>query len=204
MSRLRVVPVSPAAVVNVLGVDPSVTTTGAAVVSFDGLGAVRWATWRAVWREQVPRTLERERARLRFHVREVLALVPDVLDLAVVEGPSMRSRFSGKPDERAGLRWMLIDQLFGRCPVVAVAPATRALLAAGSGSASKEAVLDAVRASTPDAHVPDHNVADAVALATAGAAWLGLPVPYTAAQRDGLAAVPWPFDGGHVLAGLER
>lgn len=133
-------------------------------------------------------------------LREMLCLVPDAFDIAVVEGPSMGGKIQASlKDERAALRWFLIDQLLPRGPVVVLSPATRALLGAGNGRAKKAEVLAAVRARVPAAHVPDDNVADAVALAEAGARWLGVPVDYSAAQVSAHARIAWPEKGGPLV-----
>lgn len=176
----------------VLGVDPSLTCSGVALVEFDG-DACRWETWRArAVKPEVP-SVAGSRRRIRVMLREILALVPPKLDLAVVEGPSFGSRTAmSLADERAGLRWMLIDQLMARGPVVVVQPRSRALLAAGSGKAGKSQVLDAVRAMVPAAHIPNDDVADAVALAAAGAHHLGLSLPYSDAQSKAHARIAWP------------
>lgn len=199
-----------------LGFDTSLTCSGCArvdlAVGADGaLEATRWETWRALAPQPVDESALEERRRIRAMLREVLALVPESFDLAVIEGPAPGGKFSGKADERAGLRWMLIDQLLPRGPVVRVTPTIRAVLATGSGlrrrkdesaRAAKARVLEAVRAAVPDAHVPNHDVADAVALARAGAVALGLPVEYSAAQMSAHAKVAWPVKSGPlVLAG---
>lgn len=185
----------------VVGIDPSLTVSGCARVDLgvgaDGqLDAVRWETWRARAMKGDVVSVETNRRRIRGMLREILALVPDFVDLFVVEGPSMGSKFTPLADERSGLRWMLIDQLMPRGPVVLVSPTTRALLGAGKGNAKKPEVLAAVRALWPDVHVPDDNVADAVALATAGARALGAPVPYTDRQELAHAKVAWPVVAG--------
>ncbi|MFD4957109.1 hypothetical protein [Microbacterium sp. NPDC058389] len=185
--------------------DTSLTCSGCATVEFgDALAGdgVSWQTWRAKAPVPADTSPAAERRRIRIMLREILALVPFSVDLSVVEGPAPQAKFSGKADERSGLRWMLIDQLCARGPVVMVDPQTRAVLAWGKGmprrrkgqssAAAKAPVLDAVRALVPGAHVPDHNVADAVALAVAGAHRLGMPVEYSAAQLKAHTKVAWP------------
>lgn len=183
----------------VLGVDSSLTISGCARVDL-GVGesgqleAVRWETWRARAVKPVEETVESTRRRIRVMVREVLAFVPPFLDLSVIEGPAMGAKFTPLADERAAVRWILIDQLLARGPVAVVAPKTRALLATGNGNADKAAVLAAVLMDVPAAHVPDHNVADAVALAIAGAHALGMPWGWTEKQRTAHAKVSWPLE----------
>jgi crossover junction endodeoxyribonuclease RuvC len=199
----------------VVGIDSSLTLSGCASVRF-GDQPVRWETWRARAPQPSTSTVAGERRRLRTMLREILAYIPEHVDLVVVEGPAPSAKFSGKADERSGLRWMVIDQLLPRTPngdgVVLVDPQTRAVLAFGKGmprrkkgqssDAAKAPVLERVRADFPDAHVPDHNVADAVALAAAGAHHLGMPVDYSAAQSSALAKVAWPV-GEPLLAGMK-
>jgi Holliday junction resolvasome RuvABC endonuclease subunit len=76
------------------------------------------------------------------------------------------------------------------------------VLAAGRGKAKKPDVVAAVREMFPAANVPDHNVADGVALAGAGAFALGVRVPYSAKQVSAHAKVAWPV-GERVLAGMK-
>lgn len=186
----------------VLGIDPSLTCTGVALLwwhegaDFPGPS---WQTWRA--RSQaLPDDMPREeivpatRRRIRIVLREALALVPARVDLTVVEGPSLGSRTAlSKADERAAVRWFLIDQLLARGPVAVIQPKTRALLATGNGNASKAEVRAAVREGFPGAHVPDDNVADAVALAAAGGYRLGVPgIEYSPHQLKAHARVAWP------------
>src|SRR5690606_282954 len=92
-----------------------------------------------------------------------------------------------------------IDQLCARGPVVEIAPSRRELLAVGHGFPSKTpskdrkaAVLAAIREAYPAASVSSHDVADAVALAAAGAHQLGFPAPYGPRQEQAHAKVAWP------------
>lgn len=193
----------------VLGIDSSLTLSGCASVEF-GATPPQWQTWRAKAPQPTESTVASERRRLRTMAREILALVPDRIDLAVIEGPAPGATFSGKADERSGLRWIVIDQLLPRTPngveVVIVDPQTRAVLAWGKGmprrkkkqssDEAKKPITAAVRARIPAAHVPDHNVADAVALAEAGAHYLGMPVEYSTAQISAHAKVAWPITDG--------
>ncbi len=185
----------------VIGVDPSLTCTGVAMLAWDAAEPrfAHWQTWRARSQalpkdfpeaEIVPAT----RRRLRIVLRESLALIPGRVDLTVIEGPSRKSKQSGMSDERAALRWWLIDQLLARGPVVVLTPKTRALLGCDNGNAEKRVVREAVRAAYPDVHIPDDNVADAVALAAAGAHRLGFPVEYSPKQTRAHARIAWPTE----------
>jgi Holliday junction resolvasome RuvABC endonuclease subunit len=180
----------------VVGIDSSLTVSGCASVHFSE-AKVRWETWRGRAAKPEVVTVAATHRRIILMAREVMSLVPPAFDLAVIEGPSMGGKLQASlKDERAGLRWLLINQLLSRGPVAMVSPGTRAMLAAGKGNAPKADVFDAVRSRVTGAHVPDHNVADAVALAEAGAYFLGMPVDYSAAQISAHAKVAWPNDDG--------
>lgn len=196
----------------VLGVDPSLTISGCALVRFGGQADAwgpSWETWRGRSAPADAVTAETSRRRIRKMLTEILALVPPRVDLSVVEGPAMAAKYTPLADERAGLRWMLIDQLLVRGPVVLVTPSTRqALTGVGkiprgtTPTARKRMVNEAVRAMLPGVHVPDHNVSDAVALAAAGAHRLGLLMPYTDKQEKAHSNVLWPVAAG--VAGMEK
>lgn len=190
----------------VIGVDTSLTTSGCARVDL-GVGAdgqveaLRWETWRGRGVKPDVESVATNRRRIRHMLRQILDRVPDFVDLSVVEGPAMGAKFTPLADERSGLRWMLVDQLLARGPVAFITPGAREVLAVGHGfprgttqAARKKAVVAAVSAAAPGALVPDHNVADSVALALAGAHRLGMPwpAPMTAKQEKAYASVAWP------------
>lgn len=180
----------------VLGFDTSLTTTGCARIDlgFDDAGAtvaVRREMWRSTTAKPDEETVMTMRRRIRLMLRGILQHVPDFFDLAVIEGPAIGAKHAALADERAGLRWMLIDQLLARGPVVIVSPKTRAAVAADNGNAGKPEVLAAVRASHPGLYVPDHNAADALTLAEIGAHHLGLPLVLSEKQSKALANVAW-------------
>lgn len=189
----------------VLGVDPSLTVSGVALVrwgegtDFDGPS---WETWRARAPKPEVDTIATRRRRIRLMLADILSIVPPRLSLSVVEGPAMRSRHPALADERAGLRWLLIDQLMARGPVVVVAPKTRAKLATGNGNADKQQVLAAVRLQLPGERIPDDNVADAVALAAAGAHFHGLPAGYGREQGSAFAKVAALIESEQELVGM--
>lgn len=179
----------------VLGVDPSLTRTGVALVAWHpgtDFPGPSWITWESGSEARdFDKTIASRRRRVRKVLAGILDIVPDRLDLTVVEAPSYGSQH-GAMHEREWLRGLLIDQLCARGPVVEIAPSKRALLATGSGKADKGQVLEAVRASHPHVSVSSHDVADAVTLAAAGAHQLGYRAPYSAKQATAHAAVAWP------------
>jgi Holliday junction resolvasome RuvABC endonuclease subunit len=179
-----------------VGIDPSLTCTGVAAVDPDisASGGVGWFTNRART-EPCAETVAMTRRRLRLAAARTLALVPERFDVCVIEKPSERSQH-GKHNERVGLYWFLVDQLLPRGLVVAVGPKTRAKYATGNGNADKAEVLAAMRRLLPVSVVPDHNVADAVALALMGARYLRRPLDVVGVkQEQAYAAVAWPGKG---------
>lgn len=170
-----------------VGIDPSLTCTGVAVIDGEG-GTVT----RRVVSPNLGSSLLARRNRIRHAIDRILLSVPARFSVAVVEVPHSRQQF-GAQNERIALYWILVDQLLARGPVVEVAPSQRAKLATGSGRATKADVVAAVRAAFPVAHVPDDNVADALALAWAGARWAGGVVPpHSPEQSIAFARLGWP------------
>jgi Holliday junction resolvasome RuvABC endonuclease subunit len=174
-----------------VGIDPSLTCTGVASVDVEqGV----WRTGRAKT-EKCAETVPMVRRRLRLALARTMALVPERFDVCVIEKPSEHSQL-GQHNARVGLYWFLVDQLVPRGLVLAVGPTTRAKYATGDGRSKKPEVLEAVRRSVPAAEVPDHNVADAVALALMGARYLHRPLDVVGVkQEQAHAAVAWPGKG---------
>lgn len=161
----------------VLGIDPSLTSTGFAVVDTVHRS---WITERVRTKPGADR-LVGQAVRMRHIADEAVRAAwsldwAERVDLVVIEGLAVYGR-NAHAGDLAGLWWHIISALTERdFRVEVVAPATRAKYAAGSGRASKSDVLAAVRSSHPLADVPGHDIADAVALAALGARRLGLPV----------------------------
>jgi Holliday junction resolvasome RuvABC endonuclease subunit len=117
--------------------------------------------------------------------------------LVVIEGMYVPKgdRTAGDVLERAALFHFIVNQVRRRgCTVTKVWPKQRAKLATGDGNADKKKVLAAVRDRFPGVRIPDDNVADAVALAAAGARWAGFPIDgaLSKKQHEAMAAVAWP------------
>lgn len=171
-----------------VGIDPSLTCTGIAMIDTTNGHVVT----RRFKTRPAGASLKARRNRLREAVAGILAPIPTRVVVSVIEVPAFGRQF-GALGERVALYWWLVDQLMARGPVVEVSPSQRAKLATGHGNASKDDVVTAIRALFPDAWIPDDNVADAMALAWAGATWLGADMPvYTPAQTDVFTRLSWP------------
>ena len=129
----------------VLGLDPSLTSTGVAVLT-DG----RPSALRAIGHGTPNGKSYAHRSdRIVSQARAVMRFVEDhaTPDLAVIEGPAYGANMPSAFD-RAGLFWGLYSTLRARrVPIAVVAPKTRALWATANGGADKRMVLTAMRAS---------------------------------------------------------
>lgn len=116
----------------------------------------------------------------------------DVCSLVVVEGIAYGSRF-GKPHERAGLWWLVADQVRKRgVELAAAAPKSVKKYATDSGDATKAQMVAAARRSFP-LFDGGNDEADALWLAEMGAHRLNRPrAIYPAACTKALDRVAWP------------
>lgn len=180
----------------VVGLDPSLTSTGIAAL-LDGrpvvLRSIGHGTLSARdYAHRSDRIVAQSRA-----VMQVLADLADIYrqpDLAVIEGPAYGA-CNASTHDGSGLWWGLYSTLRARrIPTAVIAPGTRAKWATGSGRAEKRDVLAAVRTWWPDQPVRNHDIADAAVLALMGAHHLGEPMPFVPKPRHqlGLEAVSWP------------
>jgi Holliday junction resolvasome RuvABC endonuclease subunit len=181
----------------VLGIDPSLTATGLALIDLDTHAVVD--TWTIASKGKADATLRQRLARIDSITHD--ATVLDQVALVVIEGPSLgQTRQSGTFD-RAGLWWAIVGKFAEYdIPVVEVAPACRARYATGKGNAGKDTVLLEVARRYPTVPVANNNEADALVLAAMGCHHLtghglvDLPQAHTAA----LAAVTWPASTGRA------
>lgn len=172
-----------------VGIDPSLNCTGLAKITDGYLETLRLPT------STEQGDLADVRRRVRYITGRMVMFVPQGA-VAVIEAPIVvRGGRGGLQLERAWLFGFLVDQLFARqCQVVQVRPKVRAKLATGNGNAEKRDVLAAIRERFPATRIADDNVADAVALAAAGARWAGEPIDgaLTKKQAEAMASVSWP------------
>jgi crossover junction endodeoxyribonuclease RuvC len=145
-------------------------------------------------------TLGQRRARLRSIVRGVMDFTlnggeaPQRPDLVVVEAPSLGTGRQSGTHDRAGLWWLLLDELLGwSIPVAEVPPAALKKYATGKGNANKGAMIDATARRFPHIDTAaDDNRCDALWLAHMGLDQLTGAGAVPAAQRLGLSKVTWP------------
>ena len=177
----------------IVGLDLSLASTGIASVV---PGAVTPVLVDRVQTKPHGDDLAARRERLSV-LRRNIAAWTRYAHLVVVEGLAYASR-SPHATERAGLWWLIVDDLLARdAPVAIVPPSTRAKYATGKGNSPKDAVLAAVIRRYPDADITGNDEADALILAAMGARALGCPVdelPKT--HLDAMAKVAWPNTEG--------
>lgn len=179
----------------IAGVDLSLSATGCALITTDGT-TYSTDTWTRLSTGRRSDTLTDRRDRLAGIRGDVVSWASGA-DLVVVEGPSFGS-VGGSSHDRSGLWWMVVERLVAaECPVVVVAPTTRAKWAAGSGRADKAAVARAVTRMWPQwepgivGKLEDQ--ADALALASIGCHLLGLtPFPMPKWRVEALSKLEVP------------
>lgn len=177
----------------VTGIDPSLTGTGLAVLTSNG-SRVDTALRTVGSTGKRSDTWAMRGTRLTKLRNEVMRWVPRDTTLAVIEGPAYGVQGSGIHD-RAGYWWMLYQALTSlKIPVAVCPPTTRAKWATDKGNSGKADVAVAVSRLWPVVEWRGDDQADALALASMGAQYIGMPVPYAVLERHKLAVskIEWP------------
>lgn len=197
--------------IRVVGLDLSLTSAGIARVTVDAPGATPTYTTTVGASLDEGASLDRRWWRMDALRTRVLGEIGMEPDLVVVEGPSYASEH-GQQHDRSGFWWFVVDELLARgIPVAEVTPSKLKVWATGSGATrgpskvTKARVIRAIRDTYGQMFdIPsgagESDVADAVALATLGAAHLGHPLadlPTT--HRRALAGVRWPGNTNPTL-----
>lgn len=157
----------------IIGIDPSLTATGIAVV--DTQDRLHILTHTITSKGHRDDSWAERCARINVLARRIIDTAEGA-DHVVIESPSLGQQRQGGALDRAGLWWAILTGLHRVTPITAVPPATRAKYATGKGNAGKDAVLLAVAKRYPQADIEDNNQADALALAAIGARLAGEPI----------------------------
>jgi len=178
---------------HVLGLDLALANTGAATLTADG----RITTWL----KQTPAlaktaSIDAVADRIGTMAAWAVDLTTTGTILAVVEGPA-HAAVHGMPHERAGCWWLVVRALLRReIPVAVLPPTTVKAYIAGKGNATKDDVKRAVALAWPGQGLGriSADEADAVAMCTCAADWLGWEGPYLDGRRgvDWLRKAQWP------------
>ena len=189
----------------VAGIDPSLTSTGVAVVR----SPERVETATVTSKPPAPGT---ETVRTRFERMEKLAsgileLIDDA-DVVGIESPAYGMRNAGKVHDRSGLWWWIVGQLEARgVPVIEVTPPSRMMYATGKGNAGKDLVLVTAAATYKQAAISGNDIADAVVIAAMISRLAGQPIELrqpAQAKLRALAKVRMPADLGIASASSGR
>lgn len=181
----------------VLGIDTSLTATGLARVTVQGVDADGVAVGVDIATATVGAPKPGPDKSKKAMARRVNALIDQVegafdadIDLVAMEGLA----YGAKGDSAWVLPWV-----FGRVvelaerhqrPLVIVGTTARAKYATGKGNADKDTVLLAAARRWPEAGLTNNNEADALIVAAVGCHYLGCPLtPPTNAQLDVLTKV---------------
>ena len=187
----------------ILGIDPSLTCTGVAIIDDNHRAGLKVTTHtvettppKRAKGDKTPATIGERRQRLRTIRDLALPVVRGRLaDLAVIEAPSYGS-VGGSSWDRAGAWWLIVDRLLSggmSVPVAIVPPATRSVWACGSGKASKSPIAVHMSRMWPDIDptITDDEW-DALALASMGAQHLGVIGTDLVRHWEQLAKIAWP------------
>ena len=157
----------------IIGIDPSLTATGIALIDTDHPDR----TYTTTAKSKPNGTSPFDRLhRFDTAANAILETLGGHIDLAVIEAPSYGSQGAGTWD-RAGLWWNTI-RILKRLDIatIEVPPAVRCKYATGRGNADKDVVMLSAARRYPHAPIEDNNQADAVILAAIGARLTGHPI----------------------------
>lgn len=190
-----------AAIVNVTGIDTSITHTGLVQLPLDGwtdarIGAIKSAAPKTPKKPRgkgnlPPTLLQRHERFAKLSAGIIRWVVQDERPaLVAIEQPAY-SKTMGSMHDRSGLWWMIVQRLlFMEIPVIEISPSKRAKYATGRGIVDKDVVMAAVVRRYPQYEITNNNEADALVLAMMAARLLGRPLddpPKThLAAMDGL------------------
>lgn len=174
----------------IVGIDPSLTSTGIAIVDTDDPLVID--VHRVESKGHAGDTWVQRLTRIESIADRVFAVVaasnPDGGGMVVLESPSYGSK-AGSVHDRSGAWWAIYSRLHhAGSTVVPVPPTNRAKYATGSGRSNKDTVMLAASRRYPHAPITDNNEADAVILAAIGARIVGQPIEESLPQAH-LAAL---------------
>jgi len=161
----------------VVGIDPSLTSTGMAIVDVH-TGTSYTAAVTSSGKKTDTLTMQSER------IRDLTDRICDYVRaanpaLVVIESATFSTRSDTSAHRRAGLWWAVVNELIAdSVPVVMLSPGEVKKFATGKGNAGKDAMV--ARAATTWGEdtlgTNINDIADALFLATAGSFGLGYPV----------------------------
>jgi len=192
----------------VVGIDPSLTSTGVAILDHGQPVALNCFGKKLA--TQAGYTARADR--MTFTLSQVLRAVPRDAELVVIEGVAYQP---GHPDENGrrqmshldvdvfGLWWHIFTHLHARpVPIAVIPPLTLKVWATGKAAekingrlqrTTKADMLEAAREQFPGVTIRNADVADALHAAACGASRLGHSIPTPMRRhRFNVDAVAWP------------
>ena len=181
----------------IVGLDPSLTSTGVAVIHDDGNGKPDVETHSVQTVGHKGDSYDATCLRVTTIRNRVMQLIPRDADLVLMEGPAFGSN-TGKLVERYWLWGKLYDALVAcQLPKAIIVPTQLKKFVLGKGSGpgtDKLAVALKVTKMWPGVDLGSDDEADALGLALIGAVHLGGRVPFNVLEHHKLAIakVVWP------------
>lgn len=160
----------------IIGIDPSMTSTGLCIVDRRASGNDFTAVCRTIktksgdgsWTTQYERI-----ALITAHITEELEKLPTLVSM---EAPAF-SRVQGHQHDRSGLWWGIFAACWRRgIPVITPTTNQRMQYATGKGNADKDIVLASAIRRWPDVDFAGNDEADALILAAIGCRVLGVAI----------------------------
>lgn len=162
---------------SVLGIDPSLTSTGLALIEHGqvtGLHRVR--------------SVNKGHERIQNILDAIEFLTDDNVTVGI-EGTAYSAKGSSVV-QVFGLWGVITHQLYRwGIPYYVVPPSSRCKYATGKGNASKDEVLAAVIRRYPDVEVASNDIADALVVAAMGARYMGTPIESAGLPQTHLKAL---------------
>lgn len=160
----------------VVGLDPSLTSTGMAFATVDGAG-VQLSTKTHKSNAKKDPTLADRGGRLhRLSEKIITDACQFQPELVLVEEPAHNQK-SGHHHDRSGLWWLSVKGMIDSgLQVHEISITTLKKYATGSGAAAKEAVVIAATRRYPEVEFVTNDEADALILAAIGCRLLGAPI----------------------------
>jgi crossover junction endodeoxyribonuclease RuvC len=166
----------------VLGIDPSLTGTGFAELTWTGY---EWSVYARTSGRSGKRgeSLRERDERLSLVTSQLYSVESQDLCAVAIEAPAFGAP-GGSTWDRAGLWWRLVHRLLSyEVPIVQVTSAQRQKFAVGRAHSAKNPVdkADVAMAAMkmwPGAAIVGENAADAVVIASIAACLVDLPVPF--------------------------
>jgi Holliday junction resolvasome RuvABC endonuclease subunit len=183
----------------VVGIDPSLTSTGVAQLHQGQPVALNCFGKKL----QVRASYAARAERMTFTLSQVLRAVPRDAELIVIEGMAYAANENHTDPDVFGLWWHVVTHLHARAvPIAVIPPLTLKVWATGKAAekingrmqrVDKADMIAAAQDQFPDVTIRNGDVADALHAAACGASWLGHPLPTQLRRhRYNVEAVAWP------------